>query len=123
MLTIRISRSDEQWVADIREAKGFIATSPSLERLRKQVDKGLAQFYPKLAKGPRRELFDLPEGARNLLSDVARAERAAEKAQERASALKRNASKRLRAKLGISVREVGALMGISGARVQQLLKE
>jgi predicted transcriptional regulator len=35
--------------------------------------------------------------------------------------LRRETSRRLRSHLGISIREVGDLMGISGSRAQQLL--
>jgi DNA-binding transcriptional regulator YiaG len=68
-------------------------------------------------------VFKLPKTAQNLLAAVTKAERQAERAQERASVMKKRATRRLRRKLGISVREVGALMGVSGARVQQLLRE
>jgi hypothetical protein len=36
--------------------------------------------------------------------------------------MKRKASRRLRTTFGISIREVGALLGVSGARAQQLLR-
>lgn len=121
-ITIKISRSDGQWVAEIARARGFVASSPSLERLRKQIDRGLREFYPELAGAERREIFQLPRGAKSVLKDLAKAEHMARRAQARASLLRKRASKRLRSGLGISVREVGALMGGSGARAQQLLK-
>jgi len=58
-----------------------------------------------------------------LLKDLAKAERAAVRAAKKVAALRRQTSKRLRSKLGISIREVGDLMGVSGARAQQLLEE
>ena len=122
-VTVKISRSERQWVAEVPKAVGFVATSPSLGRLRKQVDKGLAEFYPELSEEERREVFDLPSGATPVLKDLAKAERDAAKAQQRVATLKKRASRRLKTKLGISVREIGALMGVSGARVQQLLKD
>ena len=120
-ITVRISRSDGQWVAEVPRARGFVASSSSLERLRKQVERGLKEFYPSIARESRRETFDLPE-AELLLKDLAKAEDAAQRAQRHVSALKKQTSQRLRNRLGISVREVGALMGVSGGRVQQLLK-
>ena len=122
-VTIKISRSSNQWVAEIPRARGFVASSPSLERLRKQVDRGLKEFFPELAKNDRREVFELPREAEGVLKDLAKAEYAAQRAQQRASALRKRASRRLRSRLGISVREVGALMGVSGGRAQQLLKD
>lgn len=122
-ITVKISRSSHQWIAEIPRARGFVASSPSLERLRKQVDRGLKEFFPELAKAERREVFELPREAEGVLKDLAKAEHAAQRAQERASTLRKQASRRLRSRLGISVREVGALMGVSGGRAQQLLKD
>jgi hypothetical protein len=123
VITVRISRSSNQWVAEVPRARGFVASSPSLERLRKQVDRGLREFFPELATARRREIFDLPREAEGVLKDLAKAEHAARRAQERASTMRKSASRRLRSRLGISVREVGTLMGVSGGRAQQLLKD
>ena len=122
-LTIKIGRSDGQWVAKIPKAKGLIAWSPSLKRLRRHVDGALREFFPVLAKRPRRELIELPADTRSLLKGLAKAEQKAEQATKRATALRRQASHRLRSRLGISIREVGDLMGVSGTRVQQLLSK
>jgi len=121
-IVIKISRSDNQWVAEVPKARGFIASSPSLERLRKQVDRGLREFYPELVDAKRREVFQLPRAAASVLKDLAKADRSARRAQARAPTLRKRASQRLRSRLGISIREVGALMGVSGGRAQQLLK-
>lgn len=121
-VTVKISRSEKQWVAEIPKAGGFMAWSPSLSRLRRQVDRSLKEFYPRLWKQERKEIFELPAGERALLREVLKAERDAERAHLRADALKRRATQRLRSSLGISVREVGALIGVSGARAQQLLR-
>jgi hypothetical protein len=120
-LTVRIRRSDGQWIAKVPQAKGLIAWSPSLQRLRRHVDGALRKFFPDLAHQPRREVIELPPETKNLLKGLAKAERQAMKASERAASLRRQASRRLRARLGISVREVGDLMGVSGTRAQQLL--
>lgn len=122
-ITVKIVRSSGQWVAEIPRARGFTASSPSLERLRKQVDRGLREFFPDLATASRREIFELPHEAEIVLKDLARAEDAARRAKERASSLRKKASRRLRTRLGISIREVGALMGVSGGRAQQLLND
>jgi hypothetical protein len=122
-VTIKIGRSDGQWVAKIPKAKGLIAWSPSLKRLRRHVDGALREFFPEIAKQPRREVIDLPAETRSLLKGLAKAEQEADKATRRASALRRQASQRLRTRLGISIREVGDLMGVSGTRAQQLLSK
>lgn len=121
-IIVKISRSSNQWVAEVPKARGFAASSPSLERLRKQVDKGLKEFYPELAEATRREVFDLPNDAEVVLKGLAKAQDEARRAQARVSTMKKKVSRRLRSRLGISVREVGALMGVSGGRAQQLLK-
>src|SRR5215510_10185345 len=113
-LTIKIGRSDGQWVAKIPRAKGLYTWSPSLKRLRRHIDGALREFFPELAKEPRREVIELPAETKNLLKGLAKAERQAEKATKRAATLRRQASQRLRARLGISIREVGDLMGVSG---------
>lgn len=122
-VTIKIQRSDGQWVAKISKAKDLFAWSPSLTRLRRHVDGALTEFYPELAKQPRREIIELPRETRALLKGVVKAEKDAARASKRAAVLRRQASRRLRARLGISIREVGDIMGISGARAQQLLDE
>lgn len=121
-VTVKISRSEGQWVVEVPKARGFMAWSPSLARLRRQIDRGLREFYPELAKQERREIFELPRDERALLQELLRAEKEAERAQSRARSLKRKASQRLRSRLGISIREVGALIGVSGSRAQQLLR-
>ena len=123
VLTVRISRSEGQWVAEVPKARGLFAWSPSLARLRKQVNRALREFYPELAKHERRETFELPAKERALLRDVIESEHEAERARLRAADVKRRASRRLRSRLGISIREVGALMGLSGSRAQQLLRD
>lgn len=122
-LTIKISRSDGQWTAAVPKAKGLLAWSPSLKRLRKHVDVALREFYPELASEERREVIDLPAETRALLKGLAKAEREAERATRKAAALRRRASRRLQSKLQISVREVGDLMGLSGSRAHQLLDD
>ena len=121
VVTVKISRSERQWVAEVPKAKGLTAWSPSLRRLRRHIDKALGEFYPELATLERREVIDLPKDTQALLKGVAKAERDAQRAAQRAAALRRQASRRLREKLHISVREVGDLMGVSGSRAQQLL--
>lgn len=121
MITIKIKRSEDQWVARVTQAKDFIAWSPSLQRLRRHVDRALRKFYPELAKRPRREVIELPAETRGLLKGLAKAESRAARATKQAAALRRRASQRLREDLGISIREVGDLMGVSGSRAQQLL--
>ena len=120
-VTVRIQRSDDQWVAKVPKARGLIAWSPSLKRLRRHVDGALQEFFPRLARKTRREVIELPADARNLLRGLAKAEQQAAKAGKRAATLRRQASRRLRTRLGISIREVGDLMGVSGSRAQQLL--
>ena len=121
-LTIKISRSDRQWTAHVPKAKGLIAWSPSLKRLRKHVDVALREFYPELASEDRREVIDLPAETRALLKGLAKAEKAADQAARRAANMRRQTSQRLRSKLQLSVREVGNLMGLSGTRAHQLLE-
>lgn len=122
-LTIKISRSDRQWTAEVPKAKGLLAWSSSLKRLRKHVDVALREFYPDLASEERREIIDLPAQTRALLKGLAKAEKDAERAARKAAVLRRRASQRLRSKLQLSVREVGDLMGLSGSRAHQLLDD
>ena len=121
-VTVRIRRSDGHWVATVPKAKELLASSPSLKRLRGHVEGALEHFFPKLAKLPRREIIDLPRETRVMLKGLAKAEQDAARAKKRAASLRRQTSRKLRARLGISIREVGDLMGISGARAQQLLE-
>ncbi len=122
-LLIKISRSDRQWTAHVPKAKGLVAWSSSLKRLRNHVDVALKEFYPELAHQERREVIDLPKETRALLKGLVKAEKEVDRAARRAAALRRQASRRLQTKLQISVREVGDLMGLSGSRAHQLLSE
>jgi hypothetical protein len=110
-------------VASVPRAKGFVAWSSSLERLRRHVEIGLREGYPKLAGRKLREEFALPKRVQTLLENAKDAEAEADSARRRASRLKRTATRQLRDKLGISVREIGTMLGVSGARAQQLLQE
>ena len=120
-LMIKISRSDRQWTAEVPKAKGLVAWSSSLKRLRKHVDVALREFYPELASHERREVIDLPAATRALLKGLVKAEKDADRAARKAATLRRQASRRLRSKLQLSVREVGDIMGLSGSRAHQLL--
>src|SRR5689334_23197374 len=111
-ITVKISRSGDQWIADVPKAEGLVVWSSSLARLRKHVQKGLKQFYPEFAKAEVRELIELPAKERALLRSIVKAEQRADNAQRQATALKRQASRRLRSRLGISIREVGVLLGV-----------
>ena len=122
-VTIRIQRNDGQWVAKVPRAKGLTAWSPSLKRLRRHVDGALREFFPTLASKARREVIDPPADARNLLQGLTVAQQQATKASKRAATLRRQTSRKLQARLGISIREVGDLMGVSGSRAQQLLSK
>lgn len=122
-VTIKIQRSEGQWVAKVPKAKDLFAWSPSLARLRRHVDGALKKFYPELAKQPRREVIELPAETKTLLKGLAKAELDMDKAAKRAAELRRKTSRKLRTDLGISIREVGDIMGVSGARAQQLLEE
>lgn len=121
-VTVKIFRSERYWIADVREAPELITWSSSLSRLRGHVREGLKLFFPELAKATLREVIELPAKERALLRSITKAERRADVAQKRATQLKRQASRQLQARLGISIREVGILLGVSGARAQQLLK-
>lgn len=121
-VTIKIRRSEGQWMATVPRAKGFFAWSPSLQRVRRHVDGGLKRFFPELAKQPRREVIELPSETREMLKGLAKAEKQAERATSKAAKMRRTTTQRLRAKLGISIREVGEVLGISGSRAQQLLE-
>ena len=70
-LVVKISRSDRQWTAHVPKAKGLIAWSSSLKRLRGHVDASLREFYPELATLQRREEIDLPRETRALLKGLA----------------------------------------------------
>jgi hypothetical protein len=122
-LVIKISRNDRQWTAHVPKAKGLVAWSSSLKRLRGHVNGALKEFYPELAELERREVIDLPKETRAILKGLAKAEKDVDRAARRAAVLRQQASRRLQTKLQISVREVGDLMGLSGSRAHQLLRE
>lgn len=122
-ITAKIYRDEEQWTAEIPRAKGFVATARSLSQLRTAIQTGLREFYPTLAKEEIREVLELPARAKRVIEEIERASAQAERAQAKARQMKRRGAQQLRKTLGLSIRDVGSLVGISGAGVQQLLED
>lgn len=122
-ISAKIYRDEEYWTVEIPRAKGFVASARSLSRLRTAIQTGLREFYPALAKQEIREVFELPATAKRAIREIERANAQAERAQTKARQIKRRGARQLRKTLGLSIRDVGSLVGISGAGAQQLLDE
>ena len=95
----------------------------------KKINEFLQAVVPHLAAGfdvdPKKvrmvRRFELPKEALKAVERTAEARKRAEAEQVHAQSVVREAARRL-AKLGVSLRDAGELLGLSHQRVQQLLQ-
>jgi predicted RNase H-like HicB family nuclease len=120
--TARYIREDGWWIVRIAEARGVHSNGRTLDEARRRVRVALSlvigddAFSISLI-----ERIALPAGARRELSRQKTARRRAEDETRRAVQATRAAARAL-AKLGLSVRDAGSLLGLTGARISQILR-
>ena len=119
--TAHYTREDGWWIVRIQEAQGVHSNGRTLEEARRRVrealslDIGDTAFVVEFT-----EKITLPAGARRELSRHRTARRRAEDQTEQAMKAAKSAARAL-AKVGLSVRDAGSLLGLTGARVSQIL--
>ena len=121
--TLHFAREDGWWVVRIPEARGVHSNGRTLEEARRRVrealslDIGDAAFTLEFI-----EKITLPADARRELSRHRTARRRAEDQTQQAMKAAKGAARAL-AKAGLSVRDAGSLLGLTGARVSQILND
>jgi predicted RNase H-like HicB family nuclease len=120
--TLHYTREDGLWIARVRGVRGVHSRGRTLEQARRRVREALsleigdAAFSVEFA-----EKIGLPEDARRELSRHRIARRRAEDQTQQAMRAAKSAARAL-AKAGLSLRDAGSLLGLTGARVSQILK-
>lgn len=121
--TAHYTREDGWWIVRIQEAKGVHSNGRTLEEARRRVREALS-----LAIGDTAFTVDfsdkitLPADARRELSRHRTARRRLENETLQAVKAAKGAARAL-AKAGLSVRDAGSLLGLTGARVSQILND
>lgn len=119
--TAQYSREDGWWIVRIQEAHGVHSNGRTLEEARRRIREALSleigesAFTVDIA-----EKVTLPAKARHELSRHLSARRRADEQAQRAMTATKEAALALTT-AGLSVRDAGALLGLSGARVSQIL--
>jgi predicted RNase H-like HicB family nuclease len=120
--TARYDREDGWWIVRIQEAHGVHSNGRTLEEARRRVREALSLEIGEDAFTVEfTERIVLPPNARQELSRHRTARRRAEDQTRQALKATKSAARAL-AKAGLSVRDAGSLLGLTGARVSQILK-
>ena len=121
--TALFHREDGWWIVRIAEAKGVHSNGRTLEEARRRVREALSLDIGDEAFSV--DIVDrvtLPTQASRKLAGYRTARRRAQAEQSKATAATRAAARALK-QAGLSVRDAGSLLGLTGARVSQLLNE
>lgn len=110
------------WIARARAVAGCHTYGRTIEEARRRIREALATAADDAGSAALADHVKLP---RAIEREVARAKALRREVEERsaaASTAARKAARALLKQMGLSVRDAGALLGMSGQRVQQLTK-
>jgi predicted RNase H-like HicB family nuclease len=111
------------WVATVKGVAGCHSQGRSIEQTRTRIQEALELALPEGSRYTLREQLKLPSKARQLLARREAAQRRLAEDEARAQALTRDAVQTLVREMALSVRDAGALLGLSHQRVQQLAQD
>ena len=119
-LTATATRSEGWWAVSVPEVDGLFTQTRRLDQIPAMVRDALTLF-PELGIDPAdTEINVVPTGDLRHVADEIRALReSAEQAQSRATAAMRSGARTMKNE-GLSYRDIGAILGISHQRAQQL---
>ena len=123
--TVRYERDEESgwWVARLKEAPAAITQGRTITEARRRIREALALVLDDDKAATKATLVDdvrLPADARKALGRARAARQRLQNESKKAQATTAVAVRKLIETLGLSVRDVGELVGISYQRVQQL---
>ena len=123
--TVRYERDEESgwWVAQLKEAPAAITQGRTITEARRRIREALALVLDNDKAAAKATLVDdvrLPADARRALGRARTARQRLQNESKKAQATTAVAVRKLIETLGLSVRDVGELVGISYQRVQQL---
>jgi predicted RNase H-like HicB family nuclease len=111
------------WIATVRGVAGCHTYGRSIEETRRRVREALATAVDDAETAALADHVKLPKAIERDLARARRLRRAVEERQAEAGAAARKAVRALLSDMGVSVRDAGALLGVSGQRVHELAKE
>ena len=121
---VRVERDESgMWVATVPDVPGCHTQGRTIEQARDRIREALQAWFdlPKEYDGELVDDVQLPPGARRLVRSAGEARRRAHAADAEASEKTREALNAL-VELGWSLRDAGAVIGVTRQRAQQLAK-
>ncbi len=119
--TVRYERDGAGWwVATAKGVRGCHTQGRTLDEARRRIREALALVVRDVKAADLVDEVRLPADVRRILAQFKTARSRAEREQERARAAAKAAVRTLRRRLKVSVRDAGALLGLSHQRVQQI---
>jgi predicted RNase H-like HicB family nuclease len=108
------------WVASVRDVPGCHSQGRTIDEARRRVREALGLFAPDADSAELTDTVRLPLRARRAVDQAQRIRARAEQAQTEARAAAEEAARVLAVDVGLSVRDVGRLLGLSHQRVHQI---
>jgi predicted RNase H-like HicB family nuclease len=119
--TVRYERDEDGWwVATVKGVRGCHTQGRTIEEAERRAREALGLFVDGAESATLEREVRLPAKIRQELKRLSSAKKRADRANAAARTLRRKTVIDLRKKLGLSVRDAGTLLGLSGQRVQQL---
>jgi predicted RNase H-like HicB family nuclease len=110
------------WVATVKGVPGCHTQGRSIQQARRRIQEALELAVPDVRRVNLKEQMKLPGKAKQVLARREAAQRRLAEDEAKAQELTRRAVKTLVRDLDLSVRDAGALLGLSHQRVQQLIE-
>jgi len=108
------------WIATVRNIAGCHTYGRTIEEARRRVREALSTAVDDAEAAALADHVKLPKRVEREIGRARTLRRKAEESQVEASQAARRAARALLKEMGLSVRDAGTLLGMSGQRVQQL---
>jgi predicted RNase H-like HicB family nuclease len=109
------------WIASVKQLRGCHTQGRTIEQARKRIKEALGLFVNNADKAILIENIKLPQNVNQILAKLSATRKKAEQESERLSDLTAEAACMLTEDLNMSVRDAGAVLGLSHQRVHQLV--